>query len=137
MRHPLLAGLALLGLVVFLVGCGGPKGREKVSGKITFRGAPLDQGSIQFHPQDTAAGGSFEGATVKNGKYEVPARQGLLPGKYKVVISSPEPAGSAEPVPGEAGPPAEDRIPAEFGSNSTQVVEVVKGRPNIFNFDIP
>lgn len=137
MRHTFLARLALLGLVVFLVGCGGPKGREKVNGKITFKGVPLDQGSIAFLPADPASGGSQEGSMIKNGKYEVPAKQGLLPGKYKVVISSPEPVGSVEPFPGEAAPPAEDRIPPEFGSNGNQMVDVKKGGPNVFNFDIP
>jgi hypothetical protein len=136
MPYSFLARLALLGLALFLVGCG-PKGRERVTGKVTFKGVPLDQGSIAFIPQDTTGGATQEGAMIKNGKYEVPARQGLAPGTYKVAISSPEPVGSAEPLPGEAAPPAQDRIPPEFGVNGNQTVEVKKGAKNVFNFDVP
>lgn len=122
-----------------LVGCAkkDTSGRQSISGKVTFQGAPLDNGSIQF--QAEAGGQQGSGAVITNGEYTVPARAGLLPGKYKVLISAgnpgqPIPEGQA---PGESGPPVEDRIPPEFNVNSDKFVEVSADKENKFDFDIP
>lgn len=138
MRSYSLLRLALLiPVVAVLLGCGGSGGRERITGTIKFKGQLLDKGTIAFHPQDTSGGATFEGSTITNGQYEVPAKQGLLPGKYKVVISSPDATAKADPLPGESGPLAKDRIPPEFGTAGNKVVEVKKGGPNVFDFDIP
>lgn len=135
-RQLLIAAVCLL----VAIGCGQKKtnNRLPVSGKVTLKGAPLDNGSIQFMPPDV--GGQFGGgAVIANGEYSIPEQQGLPAGKYKVVISAgtpgpPIPEGEA---PGESGPPAEERIPPEFNVNSDKIVEIAAGKENVFNFDIP
>jgi hypothetical protein len=125
-------------LVVAVFGCADPSGgREAVSGEIRFKGQPLDQGQIQFIPaegQDT-----HSGDLIKEGKYAVDKMKGLKPGKYKVVISSGDPKQHAPPeeLPGAPFPVAKERLPKEYNTASTQVVEVKKGGPNQFDFTIP
>ncbi len=126
--------------LVASVGCGkkATNGRLPVSGTVTFQGAPLDSGSIQFMPADTA--GQFGGgAVITNGEYKIPEQQGLPVGKYKIVISAGDPS---QPVPegqmpGETGPPAKERIPEEYNVKSDKVVEVVTDKENVFDFAIP
>jgi hypothetical protein len=128
-------GVTFLGVAIVLVaGCEGAKGRQKVSGTILFNGKLLDKGTIEFHPEDKGA--SFSGAPIADGKYEIPAMKGLLPGKYKVMISSADAVLKEDPAPGESGPPAKERIPEKYNVKSTEIVEVKKGVPNVFDFDI-
>ncbi len=83
-------------------GCGGgdPLQRQAVSGTVTFKGQPLDKGTITFLPADSQSKAQPGGATVANGQFSLPAAQGLAPGKYRVQISSP--VGGEEPAAGEA-----------------------------------
>lgn len=138
MRHTCIALTAACLLAA--AGCGEKptQGRLPVSGQVTFKGAPLDSGSIQFMPPDS--GGQFGGgAVIANGQYSIPENQGLPVGKYKIVISAGDPNRPVpeEQMPGETGPPAEERIPAEYNVNSDKVVEVSADKENVFDFDIP
>jgi hypothetical protein len=119
-----------------LVGCGGGSGKQAVSGKVDFKGGPLDQGTISFTPLDLSKGSSG-GGDIKNGVYALPAEQGLLPGKYRVSISSADHIEKAESAPGQSGPPAKERIPKKFNVESKEEVEVKASAENQFNFDIP
>src|SRR5262245_23332085 len=76
--------LALAGLL--FTGCGDPyAGRMEITGKITYKGAPVDDGMIDFEPMDGQ--GTKDGAQIqKDGTYRIPREKGLLPGKYKVSI---------------------------------------------------
>lgn len=132
-----LPALAVLAGVALLTGCGGSAtDRQAVSGTVTLKGSPLDQGTIQFIPK--AKEGAFSGANIENGKYRIAAAQGLVPGQYEVRISSGQPnTKAAEAAPGETGPPALERIPPEFNTNSNKTVEVKATGPNTFDFSIP
>jgi hypothetical protein len=111
-------------------------GRQPVSGKVTLKGAPLENGSIQFLPPD--AGGALSGGVISKGEYSISAKQGLPVGKYKVFISAAASGASAsEEMPGDAGPEAEELIPPEFNVNSDKTVDVAADKENVFNFDIP
>lgn len=134
-----LAALLTAVCLLSLAGCAkkDTNGRMPITGKVTFQGAPLDNGSIQFVAE--AGGQQGSGAVITNGEYTVPSRAGLPPGKYKVLISSGNPG---EPIPegqapGESGPPVEDRIPPEFNVNSDKFVDVSADKENKFDFDIP
>ena len=134
---PLPAALGLLLALSFLGCADATGGREAVSGHVRFQGRPLDQGTIQFVPldgQDTASGGP-----VRAGDYQVTRQQGLKPGKYRVLLSSGTPGQPApeEAAPGAPTPPTRERLPREYNADSRQVVEVQKGGPNRFDFDIP
>jgi hypothetical protein len=123
----------LLGLAV--LGCGSSDGRLPVTGKITLKGQPIPEGTINFQSPDGAV---MTGGVIKDSKYEVAADKGLLPGKYIVRISVAKPGTVAvEPLPGESGPPAEELVPPEFNAASTLEFEVKDGTKNEFNFDVP
>lgn len=122
-------------LLLAVSGCsGGDSGvRLPVSGKVKFRGQSLPFGTIEF--QSTKAVG---GGPIRGGAYEIAAEHGLPPGVYQVTISSIK----APPVkPGPPGPDAKDAgeelIPPEFNVKCDKTVEVRRGTPNQFNFDIP
>ena len=134
------SGCLVLCLVVTWCGCGpgNPLGRRAISGSVTLDGAPLDQGSIQFSPQQQQ-GGVGSGAVISNGGYTIAADKGLPPGKYLVRIFSaeqpdvPVPKGPPGSVP---IPPATERIPPEYNANSDKIVEVTAAGSNQFDFDI-
>jgi hypothetical protein len=125
-------------------GCGDDYGgRQEVSGVITLKGQPLDQGSISFMPLGESANQGMvtqSGAVITEGKYHIPAEQGLVPGDYQVSISSADGLTPADPdaPPGPTGNTVtKDRIPPEFNVNSKQKVQVKEGEPNSFDFSIP
>ena len=79
---------------------GGPA-LVSVSGTITLDGQPLAGATVRFVPLDDTAGHGGTGRTDPQGIYEVVAnrqneRKGLLPGKYRVAISTLAPG--AKPI---------------------------------------
>jgi hypothetical protein len=130
-------GLLLL-LMISWSGCSDPTGgREAVSGEILFKGKPLDQGTIQFHPMDGQD--TTSGQLIADGKYNIAKKDGLKPGKYKVQISSGDPKTQAPPeeLPGAPRPVFKERIPRDYNVDSKQIREVKKGVPNQIDFNIP
>lgn len=131
--------LATLTIILSMaaVGCGGggrPSGRVPVSGEVTLDGQPLDQGAIQFEPTDKTSKLNA-GGVIANGKYRIGSEQGLPPGKYKVVITSViKDTRTAEEAMNNPGEPPAERIAAKFNTESAEVVEVVGGKSNEFNF---
>ncbi len=130
-------GIVLL-FIASLTGCGGGTGgRVPVTGVVTLKGEPLDDGTIEFSSSSVKSG-----AAIVKGKYSMPADQGLTPGKYKVIITAGDgktPADSADGLPGPTGANiiSKDRIPAEYNTNSKQEVTVTDKGPNKFDFTIP
>jgi len=130
-------------LVVFLAGCGSAD-RVGVSGKVTLNGQPLTNATIQFFPQGAMSPAG--GTVVTDGKYELPAKPGLPPGKYKVSISSPvggeTATGSFVANPGAKGKTVapqttvKDLVPAKYNTNTELQVEVTAKGPNTFDFDL-
>jgi hypothetical protein len=120
-----------------LAGCGrGSQG--EVSGSVSFQGAPLDQGTIQF-VRETEPPQVAGGSAIRAGHYKIPGSAGLAPGKYKVVITSPEVVagqGTGDPMM-SVKPVNKERIPSEFNTESQTFVEVRADGANEFNFSIP
>jgi hypothetical protein len=113
--------------------------RQAVSGSVTLKGQPLPQGTIQFLPatdkQPTA--GAVE---IKDGKYSLPQEQGLVPGPYKVMISSAKESGAQkgppDDSPGKHGPPPKDLIAAKYNVQTKLTAEVKEGGSNTFDFPL-
>jgi hypothetical protein len=131
-----------IALMVFVMGgCGksGPK-RYEVSGEVTLKGQPLDDGFIEFHPMDGQ--GSMDAATIKDGHYQIPKNKGLQAGKYKLIIIAGDGlsgAGDASPTITKRKPTpglvlGKERIPPQYNRNSNVIREVKDGDPNKFDF---
>jgi hypothetical protein len=115
----------------FWSGCGEPNplGRRAVHGVVTFQGQPVDYGAITFQPDDPQHGVS-SGAMIEGGKYQIKVSQGLPPGSYQVMISSPD-RGKQEKVegpPGDERTLAIERIPAKYNLKTTLKLDVPKAR---------
>ena len=135
-----LACLTAIAGACVIAGCGGPADglpRHAVGGSVKFNGKPLKEGSIQFQPtsprETTAAGGP-----IVDGKYSIPKFEGLVPGKYLVMISGikAEAAPTKPEIPGESkpAPVAKDPIPAEYNARSTLTAEIKQDAANEFDF---
>jgi hypothetical protein len=132
-----LVSLPVLALFSLLYcGCSGtdPAGIA-VSGMVEFQGKPLDHGTIDFAP--TSEQGTFSGASITDGHYEIPAENGLKPGNYDVRISSSEGGAVAEGPPGDSTITAKERIPAKFNTATTLKAEVKDDGQQTFDFKIP
>jgi hypothetical protein len=86
---------AILGSIVLLtcLGCDDPglPRRYPVSGKVTYKGTPVEKGRISFVPE-TAEGRPASGQ-VENGQYTLTTlapNDGAIPGKYKVTVLAQE-----------------------------------------------
>lgn len=141
LRFGLSAVLLLVFAVLPISGCGmNEDGRREISGSVKLKGQPLNEGVIEFHPLSTANGATKSGSVISNGEFTIPPESGLVPGKYKVLITAGDgrtPADSDE-LPGPTGNfVSKDRIPPEYNVNSNQEVEVKLEGPNVFQYDIP
>jgi hypothetical protein len=140
-RRVQVLGIAI-SLLMLALGCGPGNPRREVSGKVLFKGAPLDQGTISFNPIGGGQPGvpaTREGGLITNGEYKILAETGLTPGKYKVIISSGDGVNIEQPdgLPGPTGNyVSKDRIPAEYNTASKQEIEVTDKGPNVFDWDI-
>jgi hypothetical protein len=128
-------------LAVGLGGCGGSIDslpREAVSGSVTFEGQPLAKGTIQFAP--TSDNLPTTGmATINDGKYSIPRANGLVPGTYKVAITSLTEVAEAKfshGVPGKPAPAPKNLISKQFNKNSNLTAEVKGGQSNNFEFEV-
>ena len=90
-RRLAVASCSALAAVVLVLGCGddGFGTRYKVSGTITYKGQPVEKGTINFYPENPEQGrGAF--GSITNGSYSLTTsgegNDGIAPGKYKVAI---------------------------------------------------
>jgi hypothetical protein len=132
--------------VLVALGCGdsGPK-RYEISGTVTFKGSPIEEGIIQFEPMDK--GPTMSGSTILNSEYFIPRDKGLAAGKYRVSIyvgdgtsgqgkAGLDPKVDPKPQRGFRGRGIE-RVPPEFNTKSTLVFTVSSSGKNRFDFDVP
>ncbi len=131
-------------LMFGVVGCGGDNlPREAISGTVTVDGKPLKAGVITFVPNAPDIP-TQAGAAVVEGKYTIERAQGLVPGKYKVVVSSGggDEANAEKQVdhvtdmPGMPPVPAKETIPSTYGANSILEANVTAGGSNQFDFNL-
>ena len=134
----------LIGTLLFLslippLGCSNATdGRVAVGGTVQFDGAPLNRGSIELHPKDSA--GLHSGGMIREGKFEIAPEQGPTPGKYEVRFFAanekelelpPEGPGDSSRV-----PVAKERIPAKYNIKSELEVEIPAAGDRNLQFDL-
>jgi hypothetical protein len=87
---------ALSTAALLLAGCGDDTGLSKrypVTGNVTYKGAPLAKGNINFIPTSNAATDRAATGPIENGRYALTTatlNDGALPGTYTVTITSTE-----------------------------------------------
>jgi hypothetical protein len=131
-------------LALALAGCNSPGDnlpRQRVSGTVTLDGKPLERGTILFQPVSELPTGIA--VPISGGQYYIEKAQGLVPGSYKVKISStpppvPEPltAEGTPPPPGKPTPPPKDLMPERYNSLTILTREVKEGVTNTFDFPL-
>jgi hypothetical protein len=125
----------VLGAVVlslFVTGC---SSGGSVSGKVTLDGAPLQSGTVTFHPVN--GGPSAVGTISADGKYELAIGndRSVPPGDYVVTVVATETLSSAQAADPKKAPTAPKRLtPDKYASkDSTDLKVAVKGGGN----DVP
>jgi hypothetical protein len=127
-----IGGFALAFLAVVLVaGCGSsdPLARYTVSGKVSFQGKPVEEGTITF--EDPAAGQSNSSPLAAGGAYslELPA------GDFRVSVSPPLVETKAGPdSPPDMVPKNVKNIPKKYRVGETSQLSA-KVAPGALSFD--
>ncbi len=125
--------LWFLALTLILMGCGGQSGLEfstaQVEGTVTYRGKPLETGKIRFIPDGEVVDGKVAGqavfADIKDGKYSIPAAEGVTVGKNRVKMQVSS-AGDGEKI-----EVVEQFIPDDYNSQSTLSAEIKAGENRV------
>jgi len=126
---------------VLLVGCSKSVGLERVivSGKVTYQGQPVNQGSIRFVPVQGSKGPA-SAATIEHGTYEVKASGGVPIGTHRVEIQATRPTG--EPKPDHLNyldnvkEPVGQYLPPKYNTNSELTLNVETGRRMNYDFKL-
>ena len=126
------------GLVILLLaGCGSSEPMGKVTGKVTFKGTPVTEGTITF--ENVEQGGIAAGELQSDGTYSLYCPQGgLKPGDYKVAVTPPVVEGSSNGRTASSASPKETKdIPKKYRDGKTSgLVASVKDGKNQFDFDM-
>ena len=99
--------LILSAAVAVAAGCGGPD-RTVVRGEVTYRGQPVADGEVRLYPK-AGTEAPMTGGLVRDGRYAVEARGGVLPGTYR-----PQAAGADVETADAAG----QYLPAKFNAKT-------------------
>lgn len=96
-----LAAALALALSVGVTGCGGSDGpqRFKLSGTVTYKGAPLARGDIALSPDNekqNSGPGSF--CTIENGQFTTAPGAGVVGGPYVLIINGYDADPDAKPL---------------------------------------
>ncbi len=123
-------------LMTLLIGCGGGEQGAptvKVSGKVTFDGAPLEKGTITFEPSNDKGGPSS--AAIQSGAYTADVELG----PKRVRFSAVKVLGKKKVYEGSADSPEEDiteqLIPDKYNAASNESY-TVKAAASDANFDL-
>ena len=139
-RFVVVRSFVLLSIAALAAGCG-PSGNEKptavVRGKITYRGKPLELGTVMFIPDNM--GPTAMGAIKKDGTYELSTYHegdGATIGTHKVSIACKEEQTNFE---GNAAATDGKRlIPDKYFQEVTSglTADVKAGQENTFDFNL-
>lgn len=129
-QHTLALSLALL----LLVGCDGGPEIASVEGTVTMDGQPLPYASVVFYNQNSRPAGA---STDENGSYVLTfskGRQGAMPGRSIVRISTIRDGGSD--VNGMPTPGSKETVPMRYNAQTELEFDVQAGQKNIADFHL-
>lgn len=137
-RGPWFGALVLLLAGVALVGCGkrDPFGRQPLEGVVTWKGKPIQFGSITLEPAEGQPAGAT--TSISDGKFSIPRTAGPCPGKYNVWLHAYDRVGE-RPTDGSEGIPPKEILPPKYQTEpATQITieKVDEENTNRFEFDI-
>ncbi|MCX7425118.1 MAG: hypothetical protein NTW96_05755 [Planctomycetia bacterium] len=119
-----LGGILALLVVLAIGGCGG-SGPMEITGAVTFAGAPLENGTIEFEPSDGK--GPLAAGVIKDGRYTLQA----MPGPKRVRIEGSKVIGRRQFTPGNPASPmvdiTEPIVPERFNTKTTLTHEIIRG----------
>ena len=124
----------LASIIALAVGGCGESDTVKVTGTVTYDGAPADQAEILFTPK---VGRPASAVVDSQGKFVLSTSSegdGAVPGEHTVVVFDYYPAGKAPPMGGNAP----TRYPANYGNpeQSPFRATVERGKTNDFLFEM-
>ncbi len=141
------------GWVFASFGCGDDTGlsrRYAVTGKVMYKGQPVEKGRISFLP--TEPGGRPAAGQVENGRYSLTTLapdDGAIPAKYKVTVMAQEIDTTEMKAIAKGGPFRQDNafakavknaktlVPSKYKLAETSGLErEVKAQSNYFEFDL-
>jgi hypothetical protein len=125
------AKLLLVMALLTLVGCSAGDGLVEVGGTVTFDGAPIQDGRIQF--RSTEGDQQAYAGLIENGKYVIRVAPG--PALVEVRASRLIPGKFVEANPGEKDPVGEMYIPEKYNSR-TELRATVETAKLEQNFDL-
>jgi hypothetical protein len=134
------AGIASPGCSV----SGEDSSRQPLAGRVLFEGKPLAHGTIMFFPEDPPTKeheSVMSGSVIRNGRFSIPSAKGLLPGKYKISVSSQKKAeqekeSGGKSSPGRAEPAAIEEIPERFNAKTELEIEIKEERIKELRIDL-
>ena len=130
------AALLLAAALPAAAGCSpDPLKRQAVSGTVSFKGQPLEKGSIEFSADDGQA--TTVAVAIVGGRFALPREKGPSPGNYLVRVRSPQEVGRHVIKDGlEEGPPPIELIPGNYNEHTTLKAKVEEGGANHFEYKL-
>lgn len=133
---------SIAAILIFVAGCGSDTKLKPVTGTVTRQGKALASALVRFIPVDSTTGVGGQAKTDAEGKYRIMYAQGgkgLMPGKYKVVVSQMlMPDGS--PGPENVSPiesPAREVLPAHYSqAQATRLVKEVSQEGGVIDLTL-
>ncbi|WP_339736339.1 hypothetical protein [uncultured Gimesia sp.] len=127
----------LFPILLITPGCSGVEDsrgkRVAVSGKVSYKNAPLEKGSIQFFPESGEGFQAF--GKIENGAYNIDLEQGPSVGKYVVKITALKKTGKM--IETEEGKEEEKKqyLPSKYNQNSELSADIKAGS-NSYDFTL-
>ena len=115
MKRPTYGYFSLFPLLLMLIACGcSNQGKTQLQGEVTYGGQPVALGTITFTPK---ADGFRAIQTIKDGKFDISAKNGVQPGEYYVLVEGYEevPEDDPDQVAKKAFPDYSTSITVEAG----------------------
>jgi len=129
----LLVGLLTLQAAIFGCSSGedGPR-KYRVTGEVTFDGAPMPVADILFVPQDTTL--ASEAGTIQDGKYEAHVTAGLQ--TVTIQATREVPGQTLRNASGDLISMRESYVPERYNTKSVLSVEIAENNQNKHDFHL-